>query len=223
MSRRDVAKSLLAKDATCSSAVYMSMLTLFGPKLMEYEFETLRLECQRMGIDVADQNWEELFAALALRGDGRFVIDAATFENTLVALNGGEPDPHNLQPAIPAHIAWGVSEADIIVSDLIKGDLDEYLDYETVGYAATLCKAYGMVCVPDCLEFCEERLEELTPGRDKLRSDVKKAWGEQRDVPPGKIEFQEDPIGVQLALMHAVREYVRTRTKARDKQLHSLL
>ena len=169
MSRRNAAKALLADKTTCASVVYMSALALFGSNLQEFEYETLRLECQRQGIKVADQNWEELFAALALRGDGRFAIDAMTFENTVVAFNGGEPDARNLQPTVPAHLAWAVKEADIIVADLIDGTLDDYLDYEPVGYAAVMCKAHGMVCVPECLDFCEERLEELTVGCEELR------------------------------------------------------
>jgi hypothetical protein len=189
VSRWSAAKALLEDENTCASVVYMSALAVFGADLQEYEYETLRLECRRQGIEVASQNWEELYAAVALRGDGRFVIDAMTFENTIVAFNGGEPDARSLQPTVPAHLAWGMKEADIIVADLIDGTLDDFLDYEPIGYAAVMCKAHGMVCVPECLAFCEERLEELTPGCEELCDEVKKAWGDQQDRDLTRLEF----------------------------------
>jgi hypothetical protein len=223
VSRWSAAKALLEDENTCASIVYMSALAVFGADLQEFEYETLRLECQRQGIEVAPQNWEELFAALALRGDGRFMFDAAAFENTIVAFNGATADARNLQPAVPAHIAWGVKEADIVVADLVEDPIDDYFDYEPIGYAAVLCKAHGMVCVPPCLEFCAERLEELTKDCDDLRQDVKKAWAEQGDVPAAQLVFTEDAIGVQLALMHAVQTYVQEREATHKQQLRRLL
>ena len=222
MSRKEAAKALLEDPLSCSSVVYMSALVLFGADLQVFEYETLRLECQRMEIDVADQNWEELFAALALRGDGRFMYDAATFENTIVAFNGGTPSKRQLQPTVPGHIAWAVSEASNIVSDLVKDGIEDYLDYEPVGYTAVMCKSVGMICVPPCLEFCEERLEELTPGRQVLCDEVKKAWGSQQDPNASRPELREDPVGVQLALMHSVQEYVQEQEFRQRRQLSRL-
>ena len=218
-SRFSAVKRLLEDENTSAAVVYLSALSVFGNDLQEFEQETLRLECRRLGIAVPPQNWEELFAALALRGDGRFMADAGTFENTIIAFNGGMADVHGLEPVIPAHIAWGVQVAQIITANLLDDELVEYLDYEPVSYAAVMCKAHGMVCVPPSLAFCAERLRELTPNSLELCSDVKKAWVAWHEPYALHHELREDPIGVQLALMFAVEAYVSERADAQTKQL----
>jgi len=221
--RQRAAKRLLQDVDTSASIVYMSALALFGSPLQEYEYETLELECNHMQLDVPSQNWEELYAALALRGDGRFMYEAMTFENTIVAFNGKEAESGSLQPVAPAEIAWAVREADTIVADLVNESIVDWLDYEPVGYTAVMCQAHGMVCVPPSLSFCEDRLDELTPECSKLRAEVKKAWGEQKGLDPREIEFGEDAIGIQLALMHAVETYVEKREQMHERQLQRLL
>lgn len=209
MSRATDAAKFLQNEDACPSALYVCARVLFGEDFDEYEPETLRLECVHRKLQVPEVNMQTLLAILALRQDGRFFQDANVFENTVLLFNNIEPAVGQVQRAEPEHIAWAVHEACELVRDLLPSGEDpcDYLDYEVEAYTAVSCQFDGMVAVPPCLSFCEERLVALTKPDPALLSGVKKGWGELNLDRLSEQVFQENPVGVQLALMAAVHLY----------------
>ena len=224
MSHDDPAFRRLADPQSCASTLYLSARKIWGSELDEYEPEALRLECLQRKCDVPDENWDALMAAIALRTDGRFFLDADIFEKTVLAFNDYEIHPGVYQHAEPEWIAWAVWEASELTRDIFpeEDEVADYLDYEPTSYAAVSCKFNGMVVVPECLEFCYHRLMELTPEYDDLRSEVKKTWATLDKSNLADHAFDESPAGIQLAHMAAIQLYLDEHKERCARQLSEL-
>lgn len=211
MSREQAARDLLADPQTVSSIVYLAARVMFGADLDTFEHETLRLDAKHREIQIDPQNWEELFAVLALRGSGSFAYDANVFENTVVVFNGGMPNIRHVQTPPPAHIAWAVDDASAAVSDILNEEISDFLDYEPVSYAAVSCLEHGYSVAPEGLEFCDERLACLVRNAEH-REEVKK------DESDGAFNAAH----VHRERTRAVAEYLEQMRGLRDKQLSQL-
>ena len=226
---KSVAKENLMEEASMASTVFFSALEYFGPDLMDLEPETLRITVSKDRFTIPESNWDELFAAMALRGDGRFMYDAAVFENTVMAFNHDAVMPDVLQRALPAQIAWAVKEAGVLAKDMLDeadADISDYFDYEVDGYAASACIQEGLMEVPDSLAFCAETLAEmLNISNAPLAADVKKEWmrvkGEATEESLSSMETESE-VGSQVAHMLAIDLYVAQRMRILESQLRTL-
>lgn len=213
----------LSDPEACASTLYLSARDIWGSELDDFEPETLRLECLHRKCEVPDENWDALMAAVALRVDGRFFIDANVFEKTVLAFNDYEIHPGMFQNAEPEWVAWAVWEACELTKDIFPADecSTDYLDYEPTSYTAVACQYDGLVVAPESLEFCADRLAELTPKHEELRSEVKKAWA---DIDKNRLAdhaFEESAVGVQLAHLASVQLYLDEHKERCERQLSS--
>ena len=228
MSDASVAKSWLCKEDAMATTIFFSALVYFGDDLDDLEPETLRITASRDKLRIPEENWDALFAVLALRNSGRFMWDAAVFENTVLTFNDEAVITDVYQQALPGHIAWAVKEAALLTKDLLPetGELCDYLEYEPESYTAASCKFEGLMAVPESLAFCEDRLVELVDcSHDKLMSDVKKAWAVIKGVISDTAiqELQDDTeLNNQLLQMAGIELYVAKRKELLDAQLKSL-
>jgi hypothetical protein len=228
VSPTELAKSWLCKEEAMATTIFFSALTYFGDELDELETETMRITAARDGLSVPEENWDALFAVLALRNNGRFMWDASVFENTVLTFNDEAVITDVYQQALPAHIAWAVKEAAILTQDLLSGEglFSDYLDYEPESYTAASCKFEGMLAVPESLSFCEDRLIELIDcSHDKLMSDVKKSWMAIKDAVNDITiqELQDDSeLNNQLLQMAGIELYVSKRKALLDEQLRTM-
>jgi len=204
-------RKVLEDSAACGLAVYHAFQQFFGEQVDTWEPESVRLEAKSRDLVIPQENYDAYHALRAVRLHPAFFWDANVFENTVMCLNKLPMEPGEIQAPTPPEIAWGVWQ----VEEFEPTEWD--YDYEPVSYAAVICKAYGLVCCPHELCFAEDRLIELTPEHDELRSEVKKRWSELQH--PADQPFAEDPVGVQLALLSSVYAYV----EQHKKNLHSLL
>jgi hypothetical protein len=226
---KGIAKDNLSKEASMASTVFFSALEYFGPDLLDLEPETLRITVSKDKFTIPESNWDELFAALALRGDGRFMYDASVFENTVMAFNHDAVMPTVLQRALPAQIAWAVKEAGIMAKDMLEdkdADITDYFDYEVDGYTAAACIQEGLMEVPDSLAFCAETLAEmLNASNAPLAAEVKKEWmrvkGEVTEESLEKMD-SESEVGSQVTHMLAIDLYVAQRMRILETQLATL-
>jgi hypothetical protein len=220
---KDQAKKLLGDDDTCASIRYLAARALYSDELHDTEPETLELDFVEMGIEMAPAAWDALHAAITIREQASAFTDASVFENTVLAFNGTPVIPDAYQQASPDYIAWAVNEINELTQDMFdEGTPDEYLDYEPAGYAAASCMHDGMCCVPPSLEFCEERLHELTRVDKDVVQKVKKGWGRLDQDKLADTPFDESPTGIQLALMAGIELYVEEMKAKRERQLASL-
>lgn len=221
-------KAVLEGNDAAAMAVYKAVSMCLGASAFGWEPETIRMELDDEGINILPENFDALMAVITLRTTTDFWWDANVFENVCVALNGYSPQEDVLHDVTPSQIAWAVKQAYDIADGVDDFNIPEELekpdwfDYEPVLYTAISCREIGMVTVPDELAFARETLEEKVDADEDFVSEVKKAWSELDTSRLRQHPYGEDPIGVQLALMAAIRVHVQDETARLDEQVELL-
>lgn len=211
--KNDVAREIFEDRDAPAPALVHAAHALFGTDWLEWEPDTIRLEVATEKLRVPDVNFDALFAAQTLLMSPAYYEDALVFENTVETFNDHIARPESLQAPPPAHIAWANEQAHLILHGEYvplpkEADLKHMFAGEVVCYTAGACKHLGMVLCPEELIYARERLAELTPHAESLRQKAQAAWNA---LPSSRVEsgeFQEDEVGVQLAMCAAVRVYV---------------
>jgi hypothetical protein len=200
-------------DAT-ALAVYHAFQDVFWDQVDVWEPDTLRLEADRKKLDIPEENFDAYHAFRTLRMHPSAFWEGNVFENTVMALNKYPVRPNATQVANPGQLSWAVEQMRLFEKDTLE------FDYEPSSYAAVSCQFYGFCVCPEQLDFAQERLAQLTPECDELRSEVKKRWAELEN--PEEHPFDESPEGVQLAFLASVEVYLEQQRAALRDQLAAL-
>jgi len=221
---RGEARELLQNDDTTATGCYRATQVLLGPMFRGWEPESIWLSLERMNVDVSVLNRDKIMAAVTLTMIPAFWFEINAFENTVMAFNNVISDPHILQEATPAQIAWGVYEAELLYGDAGEFEETTVFDREPTLYTATVLNRAGFLVAPDMLSFAQEPLDKLNCNGTKTTVDeVKKAWTRLKRTDFTKREFSEDsPVDLQLGRLAAVSLYIQDRLEQYELDLSKL-
>lgn len=225
MSKLNNAKAILKSCDARALAAIVATERILGPQFLAWEPETIRVELADEGVEITSANFDALMAAITLRVTTNFYWDANTFENVIVALNAHNVVFDTLQEVTPAQIAWGVTQAHLIVDKLSNHDIpkklsrDDRFDYEPVCFAVAACMHAGMSVAPKELSFCRELLDKRTQSDREFVSQIKKAWRKMDKTKLSAYTFKDTPVDIQLSKMATVVLYVQAENKELEKQL----
>lgn len=211
------AADVLLNDESSATVIFETAKRVLGASFVAWEPESIWLELKDEGIDLSPINRDKLMATLTLIQTGSFYWDAAVFENTIMAFEHQYSSPEVLQEASPAQIAWGISEAEIILerNDKEKG----VFDHEPTQYTAVSLHRAGLVVAPDLLEFAQEELDKLNRGNLDIKEEVQKRWKALDKTRLDQLELSETPVDVQIGYLAAVYIHVAERAKQLKDEL----
>jgi hypothetical protein len=206
---------------TSSSAVVLSRAakTALGPEYVDWEPESVYLTLSRDGADVPEVNRAKLMAAVTLRLIPSFYWDGVVFEKTAVAMDNRMPNPDTLEEPSPAQLAWAVVDSAWVLSD--ASETAREFDSEPIGYAGVILYRAGFVLAPEQLSFAQDCLDRERR-HDHLLEDVRDAWARLDKSKLAEIEFEENPLEVQLVRLAAVELHVRDKRAAAKAALATL-
>lgn len=214
------AADVLLNDESSATVVFETAKRALGATFMAWEPESIWLELKDEGVDLSPINRDKLMAVLTLIQTGTFYWDAAVFENTIMAFEHQHSSPEVLQEASSAQIAWGISEAELILE---RNDKEEgVFDHEPAQYTAVSLHRAGLVVAPDLLEFAQEELDKLNRGNLDLKDEIRKRWKALNKDKLDQLELGETPIDVQIGYLAAVYIHVAERAKQLKDELAQL-
>lgn len=211
------AADVLLNDKSSATVVFEVVKRALGASFMAWEPESIWLELKDEGVDLSPINRDKLMAVLTLIQTGSFYWDAAVFENTIMAFEHEHSSPEVLQEASPAQIAWGISEAELILSRNSKEE--GTFDHEPTQYTAVSMHRAGLVVAPDLLEFAQEELDKLNRGHTDLKEEIQKRWKALDKDKLDQLELGETPIDVQIGHLTVAYLHVVERAKQLKDEL----
>jgi hypothetical protein len=133
-----------------ATTLLIAVTDLYGTEAYEWAPETIRLELKSdLGADLPPQNLDKLMAALSIIKSDEFYKDVTKFIHLCNVLSGDEFDPEVFDPADPAEMAWGITEAMLLNppegSEPFAKDIRFYM-----GHALS---EDGMITPPDVLKI----------------------------------------------------------------------
>lgn len=216
---KEKAKQIIGDSDASATAVYCATAILFGDtNFLAWEPESIWLEYQDHSVDPPAENRDKLQAAMTMHMGNAVYWDALFFEKVVVALNGNPADAETIQEASPGEVAWGTFEIQLL--EHAFGSNEEY-DHEPTRYTALTLYRAGFALAPETIVFAQEELDKLNKD-PTLATRVSEAWGM---IAKDKIEdsdFDESPLGVQLAKLGSVHLYVGNRARNLLTELQAL-
>lgn len=206
-----------------ATAIFVEVKKLLGPQFIAWEPETIYLDIHhKTGLDPDALTRDKLQACITLITTPYFFTDAAVFENITTAFNHYVSGPEILHEASPAQMAWAVTEAEFLLSlhDIPMAQFD----FEPTGYAAVVLFREGYVVAPRQLQFAQSQLDKrLSPEAKQLQKEVLEAWEKLSRTSLASQSFDETPLGVALARLAVVEQYVQERTRQLRDELGQLV
>lgn len=204
------AKRLLTTEGTAAIALMAAAKDTLG-EFHRWEPESVWLSFERQGITVPLNNWVKLQAALTLSFMPSFYWDGLVFEKTSLAFDGVIPNPATLEEATAAQLAWGVKEAEWIISQ-DPGNWTRDFEHEPRAYTAVVLHRSGYIVAPTQLVFGQHQLDEMNQYADgDLRHAIREKWVALDKTKMNIHAFTESPVDVQLARLAAVELHVQDR------------
>ena len=141
-------KDLLRSDKTFATPIVLYLVSVLGEDVIYYEPESIAEYLKKIEPNVSRGLIERVVAATGLFTSNAFWYDPATFSIVCRALNR-RPFPAT-RPAELEDMAWGVSEASLLLSGGEVGDqFSEYIRR----YLIYFMKADGIYTAPSSLSF----------------------------------------------------------------------
>lgn len=125
-------QQLLGDDETLATALLVILLDTYGVEALEWSAETLRMELEEdFHLQIPSQNIDKLMVAISILTSNAFFQELPTFIRFCNILAGDDFDPSVFDPADPAEMAWGISEALILYppeeEELFSEDIQYYI------------------------------------------------------------------------------------------------
>ena len=218
-----VAAELLRDPNSSATGCFQAMSLLCGPEARAWEPETLWLTLDRQGVDLPVVNRDKVMAAVTLTMVPAFWWDVQAYENTALAFNNVVSNPHVMQEATPAQLAWGVYEAELIFSQQsdLKGEPE--FDREPVVYTATVLHRAGYIKAPDLLSFAQRALDRLTKsGSSVTKDEVTHAWQDIKKQKLADRQWGSSALEVQLIRLASVELHIQERLSRYKADLQKL-
>ncbi len=215
--KQEQVRALLESEDTTATGVFRAVQALLGSAFITWEPESIWLELEDRKIDLPELNRGKILAFSTLLQVPAFYWDANVFENTALSCSNEPVMPEILQEASPAQLTWAVYECEVFLQ---SDGQDPDFDYEPAKYAAVCMHREGLVLAPDLLQFAQEELDRLNrkPGAE-LKGEVQSRWDELKKDQLDAQEFEETPVGVQLARLSAIQLYFDTQLKRYEEDL----
>lgn len=216
---KEKAKQFIEDSDSSATAMYCATAILFGStEFLAWEPESIWLEYKDLGVDAPAENRDQLQAVITMHMGNAVYWDAFFFEKVIICLNGNPADGETIQEASPGEVAWGTFEIQLL--EQAFGNAGEY-DHEPTRYTALTLYRAGFALAPETLVFAQEELDKLNKD-PTLATRVSEAWGA---VSKDKIEdgeYEETPLGVQLAKLGSVHMYVGKRARNLAEEFQAL-
>jgi hypothetical protein len=217
--RKAAAAQLIQDPEATATAVHRAVTLILGNMIQNWEPESIWLGLRDHGIEIPRVNCNKVLALNVLFTYPAFYWEVNAFEDTALALNNEKVLPEVLQEASPAQLSWAVYEVEILIQSTGQ---DPEFDYEPAKYAAVSLHREGFLVTPELLGFAQRELDRLIRGHQELIPEIKKRWDELDKEKLDTVEFQENPVDVQLAQLAAVYLYVRERAQRYKEDLGKL-
>lgn len=217
--RKSSAAQLLQDPEATATAVHRAAELLLGNMIRNWEPESIWLGLRDHGIEIPQTNKDKVMAINVLLTYPAFYWEVNAFEDTALAFNNEAVIPDALQEASPAQLSWAIYEVEILIQSTGQ---DPEFDYEPAKYAAVSLHREGFLVAPELLTFAQRELDRLTRGHQELIPEIKSRWEALDKEKLDTVEFQENPIDVQLAQLAAVYLYVRERAQRYKEDLGKL-
>lgn len=148
--QRQQIRMLFNQPDTFASTLLIACCDWFGPELLQWDSETIRMEVQDDFGKVRGDCLERLFVAVLLVTTDDFYRRLPDFIRFCGVLNGDTLSP-DFDPADLDDVTWGITEAAL----LHPPDRDnlEPFSAEVLGYIGTLVDNAGLVEPPDVLRL----------------------------------------------------------------------
>lgn len=218
-------KAILENGDAPTVAVVEAAVRVLGGECVVWEPDTFRLEFAELGIDLPDENYDALFAALTVAIAGNVFWDTLAFAQTALVFNDLPAVPHLIPQCLPEHLAWAVELMIHFAEPPAELDRDSLFDTGPQTYIAACCVDAGFIVAPQGLEFVQEEMDRLGAATDKARAKVSRAWDSLSAKSSDELlslDFAEDGVGVHLARLAACRLYVLMQQEAQGEALKDL-
>lgn len=145
--------NLITNKALPANLLKTILTQLFHHDWVTWEIETLVQEIKRLYNVVPTRvTIDKIQALRAIATSDQFQLSAAVFENIVLALNGSNFDPLELQYCSPEEIAFAVLVSEIPIKDFGK---------EIIAYIRVCMKEAGLLRYPKVLHGIEDGDPEL--------------------------------------------------------------
>jgi hypothetical protein len=210
--RTAIAKEYLSSPEGRSAVVLiMSLRNLYGIDVLYWEPDTIWLTLERdSNIILSAEARDKIQAGISLIRNPAFYWDNLVFQRTCQSLNSELYDAETLQECHPGHMAWAIYEASLLRGHDPDDDALPELDEDVQQYAAVCLQRAGYVYPPSQLKSVADNLRHLLPSeKGPFIDEVKKTWDRLDKGALLDRNFQEDPIGIQLAQLASCYIYVK--------------
>lgn len=219
------ARDILVDGDAPTLAVLKAALILLGEDAVAWEPDTFRLEFAELGLDVPEENYDAIFACIAVSVAGTVFWDTLAFAHTVLVLNDQPAVPSTIPQALPEQLAWAVPLMVTLASPPPELDIDMLFDTGPQTYMAACCVDAGMVLAPQGLEFIQEEMNRLGRSSEKTRAKVMEHWQALSSKSAEALlqhDFDERGLGVQLARLTTCRVYALLQKEAQQAAMARL-
>ncbi len=220
-------KLLVAEDVHATTLIACSRIVL-GPNSLIYEAETIRIGMEGHGVEMPQENYDRLFAAITLILNPVFCWDAATFAATVRAFAGEDVEPTAVEPLPPVYMGWGVIEAAAILTQEFSYEesfVRDRIDGEVLELIIGSLHEHGFAVASAGLEWAQQYLDTVVVDKD-FGARVQEKWAKLSKYSVEELEdtdFEETEIGVQLARLAGCKIYCAEQKKRIGREVGALL
>lgn len=218
------AKAVLQDPEVAPSVALAALKRLLTPSALGWEFDTIRIELQRRGVEPTDGLLTKLAGALTIANGRQWCYDHDVLFAFAVACSGTPADSEALLHPTPEQLCWGLREITALTGAAITDE--EGFDPDTIDPAIAAILHYsGYVLAPEPLAFAQEALDDHNryAHDGDLRKDAKASWRVFNALPVGALraaleKLDEDPLNVQMHRLGDCKLYVAAKELLRARQ-----
>lgn len=180
----------------------------YGSSWLDWEHETLVWAIRRDFGSVGAVTADKIGALVVAAETAGPWNDWDTFEKCGVAWANQTPVFGAYQPLTPSQAAFTVQVLEGIHAGTEFG-------HEIQAYLGAVLDENGWVYAPEEWFPGAQALLDRREDTAEFRDEVVAAWAKVKDIDPGQIEFEEDPINIQMVKLFSVKVYLEERAAER--------
>lgn len=220
--------AVLKDPQVLPSVAWAATKKLFGPSVAAWEFETIRLELQRRGVEVDESLAAKIFGAMTIEISNDWTFDHDVLFAFALSCCGVPSNGDGVHHPTPEQLCWAIHDLHAITGKPITDD--EGFDPDAIDPAiGVLLHDDGYVVTPDELSFAQDALDKINRygALNDIKKEVQDAWKVVSTLPVDSLkkhlsELDDEPAEIQIRRLGDCRLYVAERQLRRAKQ-HALL
>ena len=165
--------AVLTDRASFTTTLAAVLTDVYGDEWFEYDPETLLMEIHDdFGVAVPQEVFDRIMVAKLLHTTNDFVRNVNAFTHFCNILSGDIYDPDMWDPADSNDIAWGLTEAFILVPENLQAlQAGEVFSEEIITYIGATLDAEGLLTPPDSVRLAVVEDDKLTEVQGQFSDD----------------------------------------------------